>query len=112
MQMAARLARSFRFSQETIVFVIAAAMFVLFSILLPGFLSAGNILSLVQNVSILGILGIGMAIAIIGRGIDLSMVATMVMSVGWLFEIVNGGVPAPFAIVLALAFALVIGLLN
>jgi ribose transport system permease protein len=101
-----------RLNQEQIVVGIAVALFVAFSILLPGFLSAGNILSLVQNVSILGILGIGMAIAIIGRGIDLSMVATMVMSVGWLFEMVNGGVPAPFAIVLALGFALVVGLLN
>jgi ribose transport system permease protein len=101
-----------RLNQEQVVVGIAVALFVAFSILLPGFLSAGNILSLVQNVSILGILGIGMAIAIIGRGIDLSMVATMVMSVGWLFEMVNGGVPAPFAIVLALAFALVVGLLN
>ena len=75
--------KGMQLSQERIVFAIATILFVAFSILLNNFLTTDNILSLVQNVSILGILGIGMALAIIGRGIDLSIVATMAMSVAW-----------------------------
>ena len=82
MPSAARAAR-LQFSQETIVFAIAVAMFLAFAVFLNGFLTTGNLLSLIQNVSILGIFGIGMAQAIIGRGIDLSMVASMAISVAW-----------------------------
>ena len=53
--------RGMQLSQERIVFAIAAILFVAFSILLNDFLTTDNLLSLIQNVSILGILGIGMA---------------------------------------------------
>ena len=61
-----------RIAQEQIILAIAAAVFVLFSVLVPDFLSGSNVISMVRNVSVLGILGIGMAITILGRGIDLS----------------------------------------
>lgn len=99
-------------SQERIVLMIAAGLFVLFSIALPGFLDAGNLLSLVQNVSILGILGVGMAIAIIGRGIDLSILSTMPVSVAWLLNLVNGGMPIWMAVLSALAFVILVGIIN
>lgn len=101
-----------QFSQERIVLVIAASLFVLFSIVLDGFFTAGNIVSLVQNVSILGVLGVGMALTIIGRGIDLSMVANMAISVAWVLFLANGGTPLPLAILCGLAFCLVVGLIN
>jgi ribose transport system permease protein len=104
--------RRAQFSQERIVFAIAVAIFLLFSVTLKGFLSAGNLLSLLQNVSILGILGIGMAMVIIGRGIDLSMVATMVISVAWFVVMVNRGVPLGLAFALGLTLALIVGLAN
>ncbi|WP_187970926.1 ABC transporter permease [Aquibium microcysteis] len=99
-------------SQERIVVAIAAGLFVLFSIVLPGFLDAGNLLSLIQNVSILGILGVGMAIAIIGRGIDLSILSTMPVSVAWLLNLVNGGFPIWLAFLCALAFVVAVGIVN
>jgi ribose transport system permease protein len=68
-------------SQERIVLSLAGALFVLFGIFVSGFLTASNALSLIQNVAILARLGSGMAITIIGRGIDLSMVAIMAISV-------------------------------
>jgi len=67
-------------SQEEIVLVLAALLFGAFALLLPGFLAVENLLSLVRSVSILGILGLGMALVVIGRGIDLAMVATMVVA--------------------------------
>ena len=104
--------RPISFSQETIVFIIAVAMFILFSVFLRGFISAGNILSLVQNVSILGILGIGMSVAIVGRGIDLSMIATMAISVAWVLDMANTGTPLGLAILWGLGLSLLIGLAN
>ena len=99
-------------SQERIVFAIAALLFVGFSLFVNGFLSAGNILSLVQNVSILGILGVGMAQAIIGRGIDLSMVATMAMSVAWTLDLMQRGSTPSLAFLAGLAMAIAVGVIN
>jgi ribose transport system permease protein len=101
-----------RFNQEKIVFAISVAIFVGFSATLKGFLTAANILSLIQNVSILGVLGIGMAVTIIGRGIDLSMVANMAISVAWVLNLANDGHSLPAAILCGLALSLTIGLLN
>ena len=99
-------------NQERIVFAIAVVLFVVFSVTLNGFWQPSNLLSLVQNVSILGILGIGMALAIIGRGIDLSMVSTMGMSVAWMLTLYNNGMPISLAFLLALGFAALVGVVN
>jgi ribose transport system permease protein len=101
-----------RLNQERIVLLIALALFGVFSVTLTGFLTAGNLLSLVQNVSILGILGVGMAVAIIGRGIDLSLVSTMALSVAWLLDMLNHGTPIPLAVLWALGFAVLVGIVN
>jgi ribose transport system permease protein len=103
---------TYRVNQERIVLIIAIALFAFFSVALNGFLSPANLWSLVQNVSILGILGVGMAIAIIGRGIDLSMVATMALSVAWLLGMMNAGTPIALAVAWALGFVVIIGLIN
>src|SRR4051812_2085015 len=58
-------------SQETIVFFLAAALFVAAAVALPGFLQTNNLISIVRSVSVLGVLAVGMGIVIIGRGIDL-----------------------------------------
>lgn len=52
-----------RFTQDKTVAAIGASLFVLFAVFLPGFATAENLLDLVRSVSILGILGIGLASA-------------------------------------------------
>lgn len=101
---------AFNLSQERIVFAIAAVMFLAFSVTLNGFLSPANLLALIQSVSILGILGIGMAITIIGRGIDLAIISTMAMSVAWVLAMLNGGTPVFTAVLFGYVFVVVIGL--
>lgn len=101
-----------RLNQERMVLVITAVLFVLFSIFLNGFFSLSNLLSLLQNVSILGILAIGMAVVVIGRGIDLTMVAVMVFSTGWSFTLFAGGTEISLALMLGLLLALVLGAVN
>ncbi len=101
-----------RLNQERIVLLIAIFLLIFFSVTLKGFLKPDNILSLIQNVSILGILGLGMAITVVGRGIDLSMVSTMALSVAWLLDMLNKGVPMAIALLWALGFAVFVGIVN
>jgi ribose transport system permease protein len=104
--------RAASLNQEKIVLLIAIALFCAFSLFLKGFTSAGNLLTLVRGVSTLGILGVGMAILIIGRGIDLAIVAIYAMSAGWTLHLANGGVAIPLAMLMGYLFALSAGVLN
>ena len=100
------------FSQEKIVLLIAIVMFCAFSIFLNGFISQGNLLSLVRSVSTLGILGVGMAVLVIGRGIDLAIVAIYAMSAAWTLHLANSGLSIPLAMLVGYLFALTAGAIN
>ncbi|MEP9390146.1 ABC transporter permease [Mesorhizobium sp. KR9-304] len=99
-------------SQEQIVFVLALVLCVAFAVALPGFLTTSNVLNLVRSVSILGMLGVAMGLVVIGRGIDLSLVALMAVSVAWTLHLIGTGMPLPLALALGLAFSLVVGAFN
>jgi ribose transport system permease protein len=101
-----------RLNQERIVLALALLLFAAFAVALPGFLTTSNLLNLVRSVSILGILGVAMGLVVIGRGIDLSLVALMAISVAWTLQLTTGGLPLPLAITLGLAFSLCVGVLN
>ncbi|WP_442581092.1 ABC transporter permease [Mesorhizobium sp. ASY16-5R] len=98
-------------SQERIVLGIAIFLFVVFGITLPGFLDPQNIISLIQSVSILGILGIGMAITIIGRNIDLTVISVMAMSTAWVLYMIGNGTPVLTALLLGYLFVVAVGII-
>ncbi|WP_442582023.1 ABC transporter permease [Mesorhizobium sp. ASY16-5R] len=104
--------QSRQLSQEGIVLATAALIFLAAGIFLPGFLNPDNLVSIVRSVSVLGILALGMAIVIIGRGIDLAAVAIMAMSVAWYLQLLNDGTADGTALAIVLGGVLVIGLLN
>jgi len=99
-------------TQEKIVLLIAIALFCAFSFFLKGFLRPDNILTLLRSVSTLGILGVGMAVVVIGRGIDLTIVTIYAMSAAWMFHLANGGASIPLALTLGYLFALAVGVIN
>lgn len=103
---------SVRPTQESIVLALAVLLFAAFALTLPRFASVDNLLALVRNVSILGMLSVGMALSVLGRGIDLSIVATMAMSVAWMIMLLTEGVSPGTALLLALGFAVLIGVAN
>jgi ribose transport system permease protein len=79
---------------------------------LPGFLTSENLFSLLRNVSILGVLGLGMAIVVIARGLNLAIVVTMAMSVAWVMVLGEHGLSLPIALALGLAFAALVGIVT
>jgi ribose transport system permease protein len=99
-------------NQERIVLAIAVAIFLAAAIGLHGFLTAENLIAIVRSISVLGILSLGMGVVIIGRGIDLSMVAVMAMSVAWYLQLLNAGTGELAALALALAGVVGVGLAN
>ncbi len=100
------------YSQQSVVLMISATLAIGFSIFLPPFLNVLNIVALMQNVAILGILALGMGIIVIARGIDFSMVALLVVPSGLLLQMVEGGHSIPVALLAATALAITVGVIN
>ncbi|MGC8524233.1 MAG: ABC transporter permease [Acidibrevibacterium sp.] len=87
-------------------------LFLIFSLLLHGFLTPDNMLTLLQNVAVLGILGLGMAVVVIGRGIDLSLIAALAVPPGLVLQMVQNGHTLSLALIAAFALGLALGLVN
>jgi ribose transport system permease protein len=101
-----------RLSQQAIVFALFLLLFVGLAIFLRGFFTWDNLLTLLQNVAVLGILGLAMALVVIGRGVDLSLVAALAVPPGILLQMVESGHGVGSAFAAALLVAVVFGLLN
>jgi ribose transport system permease protein len=78
----------------------------------PHFLTVSNLLNVLEQTSINAIVAVGMTYVIISGGIDLSVGSVLAVSGIVLALALEGGVPAPAAIVLALATGTACGLGN
>ncbi|WP_050386255.1 ABC transporter permease [Bradyrhizobium pachyrhizi] len=105
-------ARGAKLTQTTAVLVMCAVLIVIFSIFLKGFLTLGNVFALARNISILGILALGMAVVVIGRGLDLSQVASFAASTAIAIILMNSGYATPIALLIGFVMAFAIGILN
>ncbi|WP_165867739.1 ABC transporter permease [Mesorhizobium sp. DCY119] len=94
-----------------IVALAALVLFLVFSLTLDNFLSSGNILTLVRNVAVLGMLSLGMAIVVIGRGVDLSLVAVMAVSITLSIVLANKGYSFVTALGLGLVFVVAVAII-
>lgn len=104
--------RDKRPDQAIVVLALTAVIFVLLSVSLSGFFTVGNLFTLARNISILGILALGMAIVVIGRGIDLSQIATLAVSAAITVTLINTGIPDVAALLAGLVLAILIGVFN
>jgi ribose transport system permease protein len=102
----------YRPDQATIVVGVTLLLFVILSIGQPGFFSLGNFFTLARGISILGIMALGMAVVVIGRGIDLSQIATLAVSAAIAVTLINAGLPTLAALGLGLLLAVAIGVAN
>jgi ribose transport system permease protein len=83
-----------------------------FSLTLPGFATVGNFFALTRNISILGILALGMAVVVIGRGLDLSQVAALAASTAIAIILMNAGLATPLALMVGFVMSVAVGVLN
>lgn len=97
---------------EYVVIGIIAALVLLFSIFIPGFATLGNWRVVASNSAALVILSCGMGIVIISRGLDLSLIATMVAGATIFAISIDAGFPWPLALGLALLAVGAIGFVN
>jgi len=100
------------FDQQMIVSLIFAAIFVAFAVFLPGFFTVGNLVTLMRTVAVLGILGLGMAIVVIGRGIDLSMIASLAVPAALVLALAGKGYGVGGSLACGFGLAVAIGILN
>ena len=94
---------------------IAAGLVILvvfFSVASPVFLSLDNWMNIVRQVSILGILAVGMTMVIVSGEIDLSVGSVYGMCVVAMSVMMTHGVPIWVSIVASLAIGAVAGMIN
>ncbi len=97
---------------ERVVAVAAFALIVVFSVAIDGFATFGNLRVILSNSASLAILSCGMAVVIISRGLDLSLIAQMVAGATIFGILISGGVPAPVALLVAIVAMVLVGFLN
>ena len=100
-------------ARKSAVFVLLAAMLVGFSLAEPAFLGLGNFMSVLQAVSVVAILAVGVTISMAVGGFDLSvgaLAASSVMAASYAMVVWRLDAAATVALVLALGLA--VGLFN
>jgi ribose transport system permease protein len=89
------------------------ALFLVMSIFAPYFLTSRNLVNIVDQITVLGILSLGATAVIITGGIDLSVGAVLGLStmvLGWLSH--QGGWPLPLAMLAAVGVGALAGSVN
>lgn len=95
------------------VFILLVAMLVVFSLAQPAFMQLGNLMSILQAVSVVAILGIGVTVTLAVGGFDLSVGAVAASSVmAASYCMIVWGLGAAATVALVLLFGAVIGWLN
>lgn len=99
-------------NQNTLLLIVLVAIGTAVTIANPNFLKLTNVVSILQQVSVLGILTMAMALLLISGGIDLSLGMIMALSGIVISRVITDGGPVWLAVVLGLAAATAAGLLN
>lgn len=97
---------------ERVVAGVTIALIVVFSISIEGFATLGNLRVVLSNAAAIAVLSCGMAVVIVTRGLDLSLVAQMISGALTFSILVANGTPASIAILIAIATMALIGMLN
>ncbi|WP_075289284.1 ABC transporter permease [Pararhizobium arenae] len=95
------------------VFILLAALMIGFTLAQPAFISINNLMSILQAVSVVAILGAGVTVTLAVGGFDLSIGAVAASSVmAASYFMIVWGLGAAATVVLVLALGAAIGLLN
>jgi len=97
---------------ELFLLLILTLLFVVFGVLSPVFFNFSNIMNLLRQTAIYGIVALGMVFVIISSGIDLSVGSVLGFSGTATALMLTNGFSVPVAIMLAILACAVIGLAN
>ena len=87
-------------------------IFIVFSLLSPVFLTAPNLINIMQQSAINAIVALGMTLVIITAGIDLSVGPVAALAGVVCASLMVAGVPVPVAVIAALLMGALYGLFN
>jgi ribose/xylose/arabinose/galactoside ABC-type transport system permease subunit len=98
--------------QQILLSLVIAAIVIIISLIDVRFININNIISIFQQISVLGILTIAMSILLISGGVDLSIGNNMVVSGIIMSVMIARGVPLGLSIMNAVLAATVLGFFN
>jgi ribose transport system permease protein len=101
-----------RFLTKNIPFIGLLSIVLLVSLLSDVFLTSFNLLNVLRQASINGLIAFGMMAVILSAGIDLSVGSTLAVSSVVMAQLILAGYPTTLAITVALLIGVIIGLLN
>lgn len=105
-------ARSLLRSQNLKLIGVLALIAIVITIVNPKFMKITNIVSIFQQVSVLGILTMAMALALISGGIDLSIGMIMALAGVIISTVIEAGAPVWLAVLIGVGVATLCGLVN
>lgn len=88
------------------------AVLIFFSVSAPRFLEYSNATAILSNVSVIGIVAIGQALAIISGGFDLSVSGVIPLAAVAYAAFTNGGFAVPLCVLLVVLIGAGVGLAN
>jgi simple sugar transport system permease protein len=101
------------FLRSGAVFILLGSLIVIFSLAQPAFINLNNLMSILQAVSVVAILGAGVTVTLAVGGFDLSIGAVAASSVmAASYSMIVWNLNAYETVPLVLAFGAIIGLLN
>ncbi|MBE3063790.1 MAG: ATP-binding cassette domain-containing protein, partial [Spirochaetes bacterium] len=98
--------------QKAAAFLSLVLMIGFFSIGSPFFMAFDNLMTVILQTSVIGILAIGVTFVIIASGIDLSLGAVLAFSGMVIGKAVNAGLPVWLSVICGILVATIMGLLN
>lgn len=99
-------------SQENILIYVTIAVFIFFSCAAQGFFNINNFFTILRSMSIITVLGVGITFVITAAEIDLTIGTLPAFCAATLAVLLGKSFPLPLAMLISLAVAVVIGLIN
>ena len=104
--------KKIKLGRESGIVVALVVMVIIFSILDPIYLSSSNIVDIIKQSTINGLLGIGITLAIITGGIDLSIGSTFAIVIVSVGKLLVAGVNPVLAFLIGAVLGFILGLVN
>ncbi|KKI60192.1 ABC transporter permease [Staphylococcus haemolyticus] len=100
------------FMEKIIPFIGLILLIIVVSILNPSFLDLSNLLNLLRQISINGLIAFGMTFIILTGGIDLSVGSILALSSAFIVLMITSGVDPIIALIIGVLIGFVLGAVN